>query len=64
MVETSLLRDFRYLLTGIVLFSSIVIAGKDYYQVLEVPRNADDAAIKRAYRKLSLKCVKFDFNKV
>mmetsp|Transcript_18429 Transcript_18429/g.37599 ORF Transcript_18429/g.37599 Transcript_18429/m.37599 type:complete len:374 (-) Transcript_18429:46-1167(-) len=30
-------------------------AGKDYYSVLEVPRNADDAAIKRAYRKLSLK---------
>ncbi len=43
------------MLTGVVLFSSIAIAGKDYYSVLEVPRNADDAAIKRAYRKLSLK---------
>lgn len=30
-------------------------AKKDYYQVLGVDRNADDAAIKRAYRKLAKK---------
>jgi hypothetical protein len=55
----SLLQEFRFVLTGVVLFSSIAIAGKDYYSVLEVPRNADDAAIKRAYRKLSLKYADF-----
>ena len=26
-------------------------AGKDYYAILGVPRDADDAALKRAYRK-------------
>lgn len=51
----SLPSDFRFVITSFVLFSSIAIAGKDYYSILEVPRNADDAAIKRAYRKLSLK---------
>jgi len=29
--------------------------GKDYYKILEVPRNADEAAIKKAYRKMALK---------
>ena len=28
---------------------------RDYYEVLEVPRSADGAEIKKAYRKLSLK---------
>lgn len=26
--------------------------GKDYYAILGVPKNADDDAIKKAYRKL------------
>ena len=29
--------------------------GKDYYSILEVPRNADEDAIKKAYRKMALK---------
>jgi len=29
--------------------------GKDYYKILEVPRNADEDAIKKAYRKMALK---------
>lgn len=29
--------------------------GKDYYKVLEVPRNADEDGIKKAYRKMALK---------
>lgn len=29
--------------------------GKDYYKSLEVPRNADEDAIKKAYRKMALK---------
>jgi len=37
--------------------AAVVAAGGpgDYYEVLGVPRDADDGAIKRAYRKLSLK---------
>ena len=33
-----------------------VQCGKDYYQSLGISRGADDATIKRAYRKLAL-CV-------
>ena len=32
-----------------------VIAGADYYKILEVSKKATSAEIKRAYRKLSLK---------
>lgn len=31
------------------------LAGKDYYKVLEIKKNANAADIKKAYRKLSLK---------
>jgi len=31
------------------------MAGKDYYKLLGVPKNADDEAIKKAYKKLALK---------
>lgn len=31
------------------------MAGKDYYKLLGVPKDADDEAIKRAYKKLALK---------
>ena len=27
----------------------------DYYQILGVPRNADEAALKKAYKKLAVK---------
>ena len=29
---------------------------KDYYQILGVPRDADENALKRAYRKVGLPC--------
>ena len=28
---------------------------KDYYKILDVPRNADEDAIKKAYKKMALK---------
>ena len=33
---------------------AIRAAGKDYYKVLGVPKNCDDAQLKKAYRKVSL----------
>jgi curved DNA-binding protein CbpA len=29
--------------------------GKDYYQILGVPKDADEDALKKAYRKLAVK---------
>jgi DnaJ-class molecular chaperone len=45
------------LLVLVAILSVIVMAaaGADYYKILEVPRNANQAEIKKAYRKLSLK---------
>eukprot|EP00359_Climacostomum_virens_P009695 CAMPEP_0204916780 /NCGR_PEP_ID=MMETSP1397-20131031/14513_1 /ASSEMBLY_ACC=CAM_ASM_000891 /TAXON_ID=49980 /ORGANISM="Climacostomum Climacostomum virens, Strain Stock W-24" /LENGTH=487 /DNA_ID=CAMNT_0052089415 /DNA_START=173 /DNA_END=1633 /DNA_ORIENTATION=+ len=33
----------------------LALAGEDYYKILGVPRNAEQAAIKKAFKKLSLK---------
>ncbi|KAA8543042.1 hypothetical protein F0562_021463 [Nyssa sinensis] len=39
----------------ILAYALIAIAGKSYYDILQVPRGAPDEQIKRAYRKLALK---------
>jgi DnaJ family protein B protein 11 len=36
-------------------YAICVLAGKSYYDVLQVPKGASDEQIKRAYRKLALK---------
>ncbi|KAK8611877.1 hypothetical protein V6N13_131915 [Hibiscus sabdariffa] len=36
-------------------YAIVVIAGKSYYDILQVPKGASDEQIKRAYRKLALK---------
>jgi hypothetical protein len=36
-------------------FYAIHSVGRDFYKILGVKRNADEAAIKKAYRKLALK---------
>lgn len=36
-------------------YAITVLAGKSYYDILQVPRGASDEQIKRAYRKLALK---------
>ena len=43
------------LVLGLVCLAVGALAGEDYYSVLGLPRDADDSAIKRSYRKLSLK---------
>lgn len=37
------------------IYAFIAIAGKSYYDILQVPKSASDDQIKRAYRKLALK---------
>lgn len=32
-----------------------ILSKKDYYEILDVPKNADEGEIKKAYRKLALK---------
>lgn len=44
------------LLAAVLLLSACcVLAGRDYYEVLGIERDASSAEIKRAFRKLSLK---------
>ena len=31
------------------------LKSNDYYKILDVPRNADDATLKKAYKKLAVK---------
>ena len=38
-----------------VLLLTIILSKEDYYKLLGVARNADDAQLKRAFKKLSLK---------
>ena len=40
---------------GIVMRVIVMSAKRDYYEVLGVQKNADEAAIKKAYRKLAKK---------
>ena len=45
-------------LSLLVLLANVVAveaAGRDLYKILGVPKNADDAAIKKAYRKGAIK---------
>jgi preprotein translocase subunit Sec63 len=45
----------RQVLYALVISLAFVLANKNFYELLEVPREASEADIKRAFRKLSLK---------
>ena len=45
---------FRVLLAAFALLLGFVDAGRDFYGSLGISRGADEATIKRAYRKLAL----------
>jgi DnaJ-related protein SCJ1 len=45
--------SFSWLLLAVLLLVAIVCAARDYYDVLDVPRDAPKAQIKRHYKKLS-----------
>lgn len=50
----------RRLLVGVLLVLAALVqaAGRDFYKILGVPHDANEAAIKKAYRKAALKwCV-------
>lgn len=49
-----LLLCFLFLLPCILSFVEAA-AGRDFYKILGVPRDANDRTIKRAYHKLSMK---------
>lgn len=40
----------------VLLFCALVEAGKDYYRILQISKGADDATIKKAYKRMAL-CV-------
>eukprot|EP00331_Platyophrya_macrostoma_P014985 CAMPEP_0176473180 /NCGR_PEP_ID=MMETSP0127-20121128/42156_1 /TAXON_ID=938130 /ORGANISM="Platyophrya macrostoma, Strain WH" /LENGTH=298 /DNA_ID=CAMNT_0017868133 /DNA_START=9 /DNA_END=901 /DNA_ORIENTATION=- len=48
-------RSNSLLLLLIATYIACSFAGEDYYQILGVPRNADDHALKKAFKKLTLK---------
>jgi hypothetical protein len=52
-------RTKRVLVAFVLLLAEIALAKKkkDYYQLLGVKRDADDATLKKAYRKVSLFCL-------
>jgi DnaJ family protein B protein 11 len=43
----------RIFLVFSVLAIAVVICGRDFYKILDVPRNANSNQIKKAYRKLA-----------
>mmetsp|Transcript_11270 Transcript_11270/g.26965 ORF Transcript_11270/g.26965 Transcript_11270/m.26965 type:complete len:520 (+) Transcript_11270:61-1620(+) len=45
----------RWFAALLLSLAHVVECGRDFYKILGVPRKADEAAIKKAYRKLSMK---------
>lgn len=53
-ITTTSMRSLVFKLLSLSLLATFSLAGRDFYNILQIKRNASPADIKKSYRKLSL----------